>query len=52
LRGIELHGTGSPTRICTLKAERELAAERGAGGWSVRVPELGLFEAIVIEGLL
>ncbi len=52
LRGIELHGTGSPRRVCALKAERELAAERGAGGWSVRVPELGLFEAIVIEGLL
>jgi len=52
LPGVELHGTGSPRRVTALKAGRELPVETGPAGWSVRVPELGLFEAIVTEDLL
>lgn len=52
VRGITLFGTGSPARVIALAADRELDVHRGPGDWSVTVPELNLFEAVLVEGML
>jgi hypothetical protein len=50
--GIMLFGTGDPKRITALRAGVGPEIHRGPGDWSITVPELGLFEAILVEGML
>ena len=47
-----LFGTGRPERATALRLGAELDIHRGPNDWSVTVPELALFEAVVIEGML
>jgi hypothetical protein len=50
--GITLYGTGEPQTVASLRTEAELDVHRGPGDWSVTVPEMGLFEAILVEEML
>jgi hypothetical protein len=52
VQDVTLYGTGSPARVRALEADEDLDIHRGAGGWSVILRELRLFEALVIEEML
>jgi hypothetical protein len=52
VRGITLYGTGSPARVVLLRADVEAEVHTGPGDWSATVPELGLFEAVLVEEML
>jgi hypothetical protein len=51
ISGAVLRGSGSPGRAAALRAAKELAVEPVGDGWRAEVPTIGLFEAILLEGM-